>query len=90
MELLKYNIAPWWQYVPSKLNEADIWSRRNNGFFDVTNGSQLAPVPICVRWRGYSKPVQRWPGALSIPSYTVGAVNGAKVRRGSRARYTAG
>ena len=27
MELLKYNIAPWWQYVPSKLNIADVWSR---------------------------------------------------------------
>ena len=27
MELLKYNVAPWWQYVPSKLNIADIWSR---------------------------------------------------------------
>ena len=27
MELLKFNIAPWLQYVPSKLNVADIWSR---------------------------------------------------------------
>ena len=26
-ELLKYDVAPWWQYVPSKLNVADIWSR---------------------------------------------------------------
>ena len=27
LELLHYNVAPWWQYVPSKLNVADIWSR---------------------------------------------------------------
>ena len=27
MELLKYDIAPWWQYVPSKLNVADVFSR---------------------------------------------------------------
>ena len=27
MELFRSNIAPWWQYVPSKLNVYDIWSR---------------------------------------------------------------
>ena len=27
LELLHYNVAPWWQYVPSKLNVTDIWSR---------------------------------------------------------------
>ena len=27
MELLHYDIAPWWQYVPSKLNVADVFSR---------------------------------------------------------------
>ena len=27
MELLRLDIAPWWQYVPSKLNVADIFSR---------------------------------------------------------------
>ena len=27
LELLHYHVAPWWQYVPSKLNVADIWSR---------------------------------------------------------------
>ena len=27
LELLHYNVAPWWQYVPSKLNVAAIWSR---------------------------------------------------------------
>ena len=26
-DLLKWDIAPWWQYVPSKLNVADISSR---------------------------------------------------------------
>ena len=26
-ELLKHNVAPWCQYVPSKLSVADIWSR---------------------------------------------------------------
>lgn len=27
LQLLPYNIAQWWQYVPSKLNVADSWSR---------------------------------------------------------------
>ena len=27
LELLRLDIAPWWQYVPSKLNVADVYSR---------------------------------------------------------------
>ena len=27
LELLHYNVASWWQYVSSKLNVADTWSR---------------------------------------------------------------
>ena len=28
LELLRHNIVPWWQYVPSKLNVSDIFTRR--------------------------------------------------------------
>ena len=42
MELLRYDIAPWWQYVPSKLNVADIFSRPNK----VAEGEVLT-----AKWR---------------------------------------
>ena len=38
MELLRLDIAPWWQYVPSKLNVSDIFSRPDK----VSEGKALS------------------------------------------------
>ncbi len=38
MVLLEFDIVPWFQYVPSKLNVSDIWSRPDR----VSIGNRLA------------------------------------------------
>ena len=55
LELLRLDIAPWWQYVPSKLNVADVFSRpdkvrdgewfaRKHRWASVSPSSQFRPV----------------------------------------------
>ena len=62
MELLRLDVAPWWQYVPSKLNVSDIFSRPDKGregkvlsrrykWSPVSAESQFVPVAQLLKQR---------------------------------------
>lgn len=55
LELLRHNIVPWWQYVPSKLNVADIWSRPDKVAEEkwFQKRHDWIRVAISVHWRTF-------------------------------------
>ncbi len=80
MELLKWDISQWWQYVPSKLNVADVLGRPDK----VTEGRWFASRHkwSSVSARGEFLPVARL--LLTRPQVAWGALH-ARLYGGRRA-----
>ena len=76
-ERLTCHVAPWWQYVPYKLNVAETGSPLDKiveaqFLQEKYKWKPVDPRPITAGWRRYLRAVQRLPGVPYIRSYTVG------------------